>query len=53
MFVILSLQYLIVFPQFHEMLLTVERSRLRGCQILDFFAKYATGVPVLNDLVQR
>ncbi len=35
------------------MLLTVERNRLRGCQILDFFAKYATGVPVLNDLVQR
>ncbi len=46
-------KYLIVFPQLHQMLLTIERTRLRGCQILDFFSKYASGVPVLNDLIER
>lgn len=53
MYISTFLQYLIVFPQLFAMLYHVEESGLRGCQIVDYFTKYACGVQVLSDLIDR
>jgi len=46
------LQYLLVFPTLYELLEDIESKKLEGCQLLDYFSKYSSGVLVLNQIIE-
>lgn len=49
----LFVQYLLVFPQLYAMLEEIESNNIQGCRILDYFYNYNTGVPVLQEVINR
>lgn len=44
---------MLVFPRLYFMLKEVETKRIHGCQVLDYFSKYDTGVPVMKTILER
>eukprot|EP01032_Pedospumella_encystans_P010136 gene10136-11874_t len=46
-------KYLLVFPQLYAMLEEIEVNNIQGCRILDYFYNYNTGVPVLQEVINR
>lgn len=46
-------QYLIVFPKIFDIIEMIERKNIRGCQLIDYFAHYQTGVATLADVIDR
>jgi hypothetical protein len=45
--------YDVAFPYLYKLLRALEEQQLKGCQILDFFAKTSIGNPILTDLTER
>ena len=46
-------QYLLVFPTLFEILEEIDDKRLHGCQLLDYFYRYLTGIAALNQIIQK
>lgn len=46
-------KYLLVMPATYNIINDIEIKNSKGCQILDYMTSYSTGVPVINDVVQR
>lgn len=45
------LKYLIVFPALSGIIDHIEEKRIHGCQLLDYFSNYTSGVEILNQII--
>ena len=46
-------KYLLIMPVIHSMWIEVEKKKIWGCQLLDFIKSKRSGMPVVDDIVQR
>jgi hypothetical protein len=46
-------KYLLVMPVIHAMWIEVEKRKIWGCQLLDYIKSKRSGMPVVDDIVQR
>lgn len=46
-------KYLLVMPVIHGMWIEVEKRKIWGCQLLDYIKSKRSGMPVVDDIVQR